>query len=56
MSQKTHHSINAIIIVQPEIMRHLGSMGIELVLAWEPRLVLGSSMVQPTVLAEIPQA
>jgi len=56
LSQKTHHSVNAMKVAQPEILRDLESMGIKLVFPGEPRLFLGSLIVQSTLLDEIKQA
>jgi len=56
LSRKTHHGVNAMKVVQPEILRDFESMGIKLVFLGEPRLFLGSLVVQPTLLDEIKQA
>jgi len=56
LSRKTHHGVNAIRLFQPETLRDLESMGVELIFPGETRLFLGSLVVQPTLLDEIKQA
>jgi len=55
LSQKTHHSVNALKVIHSEILKDLESMGVELVFPREPGLFLGSLVVQPTLLDEIKQ-
>jgi len=48
LSRKTHHNVNAMTVVQPEILRDLESMGIEFVFPGTLGLFLGNLVVQPT--------
>ena len=55
LSQKTHHGVKAMKVMQLEILRDLESIAIELGFPVESGLLLGSLIVQPTLVAEIQQ-
>ena len=45
LSRKTHHNVNAMMIIQPELLRDWENMGIELVFPGKRELFLGSLVI-----------
>ena len=56
LSGRAHLSVNAIKLVQQEILKDLDCMVTELVFSKKPGLFLGNLLVKPTLLYEIKQA